>query len=248
MYQALKSIIKRVLPTDFLLKNEPALRGIYTLLYKGSRFECNICGTQLRTFIKMKNGDKICPRCGSLQRDRRLWGLLQTGLLRANSSVLDFSPSRCLYRKLKKTKGIRYTSTDLSGHFFADEQFDITAVPVGDETYDLIICFHVLEHIEDDRRAMQELSRILKPDGAVLVQTPFQEGEIYENPAIKSPEGRLLHFGQDDHVRVYSVLGLQERLQSCGFEVEVLTYSDAEPRYGLKAGEVVLLAGKETKK
>lgn len=244
MYQALKSILRRVLPTDFLLKNETSLRSLYALFYLGRQFECNICGTQLRAFIHMKNGDKMCPRCGSLQRDRRLWNLLQTGLLRDNISILDFSPSRCLYRKLKQTKGIRHTSTDLSGHFFADERFDITALPVGDETYDLVICFHVLEHIEDDRRAMRELYRVLKPNGAAIVQTPFREGDIYENEAINTPEQRLLHFGQEDHVRVYSVAGLRERLQSCGFDAMIVNHSGAESRYGLKSDDVVLLAAK----
>lgn len=245
MYHALKSILRQVLPTGFLLKNETALRSLYALFYKGKRFECNICSTQLRMFINMKNGDKMCPRCGSLQRDRRLWGLLQTGLLRDNISILDFSPSRCLYRKLKKTKDIRYTSTDLSGHFFADEQFDITALPVGNETYDLVICFHVLEHIEDDLQAMRELYRVLKPNGAAIVQTPFREGDIYENDAIKTPEERLLHFGQEDHMRVYSVAGLRERLQSFGFDTMIMIHcGGAETRHGLKSDDVVLLAVK----
>jgi SAM-dependent methyltransferase len=156
-------------------------------------------------------------------------------------SVLDFSPSRCLYRKLKNYPGISYISTDLSGDFLADRQYDITAIDAPDNRFDLILCYHILEHIPADQVAMRELRRVLKPGGTCLVQTPFKSGEIYENPAVTTPEERLQHFGQEDHVRIYSIQGLKERLEGAGFAVEVKTFgSGPTVKNGFATGDTVL--------
>ena len=126
-----------------------------------------------------------------------------------------------------------------------DHNYDITAIPVEDNYFDNILCYHVLEHIPDDRAAMQELFRVLKPGGKVIIQTPFKEGEIYEDFSIVSPEERLKHFGQEDHVRIYSVEGLNKRLKDSGFEVEVRKFEVEEgDNYGLKGKEVILIASK----
>ena len=126
-----------------------------------------------------------------------------------------------------------------------DHNYDITAIPVKDNHFDNILCYHVLEHIPDDRAAMQELFRVLKPGGKVIIQTPFKEGEIYEDFSIVSPEERLKHFGQEDHVRIYSVEGLNKRLKDSGFEVEVRKFEVEEgDNYGLKGKEVILIASK----
>jgi len=174
-----------------------------------------------------------------------MWQLLNNGLLNEGITVLDFSPARDIYRLMRKQKGINYFSTDLSGEFIADYNYDITNIDAVDNKFDLIICYHILEHIIDDIKAMQELYRVLKPKGHILVQTPFKEGKIYEDYTISSSEDRLKHFGQDDHVRIYSVEGLKNRLISVGFTVEVLSYND-EPNNinGLKNNEHVLLLSK----
>ncbi len=116
-----------------------------------------------------------------------------------------------------------------------------------DQSYDLVLCYHVLEHIEADRQAMRELFRILRPGGYCLIQTPFKTGEIYEDFSIVRPEERLIHFGQADHVRIYSVQGLIDRLSQVGFAVERRDFpGEAEDRLGLKRGETILLAKKST--
>ena len=95
---------------------------------------------------------------------------------------------------------------------------------------------------------MQELFRVLKEGGKALIQTPFKEGEIYENDAIISPEDRLRHFGQEDHVRIYSVSGLKRRLEKAGFALEdrnfVALEDDSALRLGLKETEIILIASK----
>jgi len=244
MYQTLKNIISNIIPRKFLFEQEENFRRLYAVFYIGNQFQCNICKINLKKFIALSNGDSMCPKCGSLQRNRRLWQLLETEFLTPNSTLLDFSPSRCLYRKLKKTPNINYQSTDLSGDFIADFQFDITNLKIADNCYDLIICYHILEHIPDDIAAMKELYRVMKPGAKALVQTPFKEGEIYENYNIISEEERLLHFGQKDHLRIYSDIGLKKRLESCGFQVEIREAFDDENKLNLNAKEKILILTK----
>ncbi|NJM14936.1 MAG: class I SAM-dependent methyltransferase [Bacteroidales bacterium] len=192
-------------------------------------------------------GDLLCPNCGSLARNRRLWLLLESRFLAPALHVLDFSPSRCLYRNLKKKQGISYQSTDLSGDFISDYQYDITNIKTVDNQFDLIICYHILEHVPNDLQAMKELHRVLKPGGTCLIQTPFKGTEnIYEDPAIVSEQERTLHFGQKDHVRIYSVQGLNKRLTQVGFTVNVQTFGPAIPNTnGFKEMETILFCHKK---
>ncbi|MEL6718191.1 MAG: class I SAM-dependent methyltransferase [Bacteroidota bacterium] len=159
-------------------------------------------------------------------------------------NILHFSPARSIYRKLKKQKTIKYTSTDFADEFLADEKLDITNISSPSNYYDLILCYHVLEHVEKDYLAISELYRVLKSGGIVLIQTPFKEGEIYEDFTIKSPQERLKHFGQEDHVRVYSVEGLRERLRKVGLQVKTLHFKNPSSKTGLRREERVILAKK----
>ncbi|MCU0429491.1 MAG: class I SAM-dependent methyltransferase [Cytophagaceae bacterium] len=226
---------------------EPSLRLMYGWWYQGTQHQCPVCEKGNRRWTALKaSGDLLCPHCGSLSRDRRLWQLLQEAPLADGASVLDFSPSRSLFRKLSSWKAIRYEASDLSGNFLAHHQFDITQIPVEDNSYDVILCYHILEHIENDLQAMQELCRVLRPGGLIFIQTPFAES-CYENPAITSEAERLVHFGQEDHVRIYSIDELRKRLESCDFEVQVNRFlsSDKTLYYGLSHSETVLIATKK---
>jgi len=243
MYNGAKKLLSKIIPTQTLQKHEVALRGVYAAFYSGNRHQCTICNIKLRTFLQLPNADLLCPKCGSLSRDRRLWQLINDDFLKPGFTVLDFSPSRCLARNMKRLKEITYMPTDLSGNFIADFRFDITKLDLADNSVDRVICYHVLEHIDEDQKAMAELFRVLKPAGKVLIQTPFKEGEIYENPAITTPQDREIHFGQDDHVRIYSINGLKSRLETAGFNVAVKTF-DADIRTGLAANETIFLTSK----
>lgn len=235
-----------MIPKKILFEQEENIRRIYAFFYSGNQFQCNICEKRLKQFVATKNHDFLCPNCGSLQRNRRLWHLLENEFLQPNIKILDFSPSRCLYRKLKMNEAITYHSTDLSGDFIADFQFDITNLAIADNTYDLVICYHILEHIAEDSKAMRELFRIMKPGANALVQTPFKEGEIYENDAIVSANERLKHFGQEDHVRIYSVEGLKYRLAQCGFLVEIRENFIDNNNFNLNSFEKILILTKPT--
>jgi SAM-dependent methyltransferase len=245
MYQILKNCLRKIIPRKILNQNEFFLRKVYALFYSGNSFQCNICDKKLRKFITNERNELLCPKCGSLDRDRRLWQLLESRFLMNNPKILDFSPSRSLYNKHKSIPKTDYSSTDLSGHFLSDFQYDITQMgDVKPNTYDLITCYHILEHIEKDTLAMSELSRVLKPDGHIIIQTPFKDGEIYENPLIISPEERLKHFGQEDHVRIYSKEGLKNRLESIGLKVEVKHYENSNNYNGFVENETILIATK----
>jgi SAM-dependent methyltransferase len=244
MYQTFKKIITKVVSRKFIFEQEETLRSWYSIFYAGNKYECNICQKKLRKFITFSNEDSLCPNCGSLKRNRRLWSLLETELLVPNMSILDFSPSRCLYRKLKKMKTINYKSTDLSGDFIADHHFDITNLEITDNSLDLVICYHILEHVNDDIQAIKELFRVMKPGGKALIQTPFKDGNIYEDYSIVSDEERLKHFGQEDHVRIYSVSGLGKRLGNCGFLVKIIEDSSTENKYDFDEKEIIILITK----
>jgi SAM-dependent methyltransferase len=242
MYKTLKKTVKAIVPNSILFQMEETLRWPIGIWYSGSKHQCPVCEKKLSGFIILENGDAICPFCGSLPRTRRLWKLLMEEL-KITGKVLHFSPSRSLYRRLKKNKTIDYVSTDFENEFLADKKYDITNLEADDNQFDFIICYHILEHIEKDLQAMKELFRVLKPRGTAIIQTPFKEGAIYENEKITSPEDRKTHFYQEDHVRIYSVEGLKLRLEKSGFDVKVKTF-EKEEFFGLKEGENVLFASK----
>jgi len=92
---------------------------------------------------------------------------------------------------------------------------------------------------------MKELYRVLRKNGTCIIQTPFKDGKIYENPSLKTEEERLKYFGQKDHVRIYSVSGLKERLSNCGFEVDVRKFIEDINNYtGFVENETILICHK----
>lgn len=243
LYSILKRILTQIVPKSVLFHYEYLLRYIYYLKFIGDKYQCNICNKKIKSFITVNN-DRLCPRCGSLQRTRRLWNILQTEFLKEKQKILDFSPSRSIYRVMKKGNYF-YFSSDLSRDFISDVTYDITDIDSVDNNFNLIICSHILEHIEDDLKAMNELIRVLKKGGYCIVQTPSKDGEIIEDYSIISPEDRERHFGQPDHVRIYSIEGLKNRLESVGFQVEIRSFNEEyENICGFNDKETVLICYK----
>ncbi len=242
MYNILKKAVNK-LPQGVLWNLEPYLRGIYAaVLYRGGSVHCSVCENSFSKFQTLPE-DLLCPKCGSLGRQRQLWQILEKNNLIQNKSVLHLSPARSLRRKLETIEGIEYHTSDYNGDWKTDFKYDITNILAPPNRYDTIICYHILEHIREDIKAMRELYRMVRPGGVVLVQTPFKDGNIYENEEkTHTPADRLAHFEQEDHLRIYSVEGLAERLRTSGFTVKIMQFDDEyEAIYkGLKLPEYVL--------
>ncbi|MEM6395468.1 MAG: methyltransferase domain-containing protein [Bacteroidota bacterium] len=257
MYQRLKSAYKALVPESVSRLFENPIRWLVSLPYRGNRYYCPLCQTKLNRFIVLEDGHALCPRCGSLPRTRRLWFLIEEILEQANDrlTILHFSPPASLRKRILKRitqnkLSVSYQTTDTAGEFTADLAIDLTDNDLPDDSFDLIICYHVLEHIEDDRKAISELFRLLKPNGQALIQTPFlaEEGKAKELPNITTAAQRLQHYGQEDHVRVYTVSALDERLKSAGFTTHIRKtpngFSDDAERMQLKEVEFVIAANK----
>ncbi len=204
--------------------------------------ECPICGFigNFRAFGSPPRWNAQCPSCGSVERHRQLALVLRKMLLRG--TLLHFAPDSIA--PLLKTQPIQYVSADLYAPD-VDLKLNIEKIDLPDEQYDNIVCSHVLEHL-NDRMALLELGRILKRDGVLIVMVPIVEGcqSTYEDETITSPEEREIHFGQNDHVRVYGADFIQ-RLTNAGFDVQVHTAFGKEAlRYGLIMGQKIFICRK----
>ena len=138
-----------------------------------------------------------------------------------NLRMLHVAPERNLRKVLLAHPNINYLTVDLNSPL-AMVKMDITNMPYEDNLFDVIICNHVLEHIPDDRKAISELYRVLKPAGWAILQVPISQSLVttYEDPSITAPDEREKAFGQSDHVRIYA-RDYRERLESVGFSVQV---------------------------
>jgi SAM-dependent methyltransferase len=225
-----------------------ARRRALMLRHRGDAVRCPICGHGFDAFAPAWNrGYALCWRCGSHERHRALWMLLQArpAMLSRARALLHFAPEYCLRRVLDEAgrrDGFRYDTADLDPHG-VDMQLDITRMTLPDAAYDAVICSHVLEHVDDDGAAMRELHRVTAPGGWCLVMVPLdtEREASYEDASIVTPEARREAFLQDDHVRLYG-RDVEDRLQAAGFGVEVLRPRDSfgEPamlRAGLLPGD-----------
>ena len=163
--------------------------------------------------------------------------------------VLHFAPEEIFYRLFSSFKDIDYWTADLEPKRYGGmvrKQVDITDITFDDNFFDLIMCTHVLEHIPDDKKAMSELYRVLKPGGLAFLNVPiFNIPQTFEDPRINTPELRSKYYGQFDHVRAYGQ-DYPQRLQEAGFEVQLFTVNDEKllKRYGLDRNEKIFLCRK----
>jgi SAM-dependent methyltransferase len=208
---------------------------------------CNICGHEgyFGPASKGTQRDAKCPRCGSAMRDRlvKLW-LDANGDRIRTADLLHFAPERSL-AALIKPLAKSYISADLAKGR-AEKQIDIENMAFDERSFDVVLCSHVLEHV-DDQKALKEIHRVLRPGGYALIMLPLVEGwaRTYEDAAISAPEERALHFGQHDHVRYYGS-DVRERIKSAGFELVEFTPDGHEvARYGLLAGEKLFIARRQ---
>ncbi len=224
-------------------------------VYAGRRYRCPCCGSgfwRFRVYVADSGyRDTMCPRCGSLGRQRVDWLFLQDERLLDDRPfrLLHVAPEPCFRRRLAVMPGLTYVSGDVDSARAA-EQLDVTQIQYSDGSFDGAVCNHVLEHVPDDRLAMSELHRVLKPGGWAMLQVPveWERDETFEDPGVTDPRERERLFGQYDHVRVYG-RDYVSRLEGAGFEVEVADYvstvdGTVAERFQLDSRERVVLCRK----
>jgi len=189
----------------------------------GQGVRCVFCGWQGRRFLpagEPPHPNRLCPGCGSLERYRLTAHYLErSGLLREGQRILEMAPWPPLGAFCRAAPGVSYVSADLSSRA-AMIRADLTHLGARSHAFDLVICLHVLEHVDDDRAAFRELRRVLRPGGVVLLMVPVRGEHTLERPTSSAEEREHL-FGQRDHVRFYG-LDLRERLGGAGFQAEVV--------------------------
>ena len=241
-------LILNTIPRPLLIRLSYIIRPI--LVLKGDKFTDPIDGKSFKTFLPYGYGKQrlnvLAPSTLSLERHRLLWLYLknETDFFTSQKKVLHFAPEQAFYQRFKAMQNLDYITTDLNSPL-ADVKADICNLPFDDNSFDVILCNHVLEHIPDDTKAMQELYRILKPGGMAILQVPYEADReaTFEDDSITDPKERTRIFGQYDHVRVYG-MDYFEKLASIGFKVKAVDYTKkltetAIEKYRLPKGEFI---------
>lgn len=203
---------------------------------------CPICNSCFSEFFPILGGTRKarCPVCGSLERHRHVWVTITEdyNFFNCNNFILHFAPEPFFKKIFSARFGSNYIDCDLYAAR-ASNAIDITSIPFENNSFDRIICNHVLEHVPDDRKAMQELCRTLKKNGIAYITVPARDmATSYEDSSINTPELRRKHFGQGDHVRIYSVIDFVERLNDAGFSVQI---QFPKKQFGLDATRKLVL-------
>lgn len=233
----MKRLIKLILnifPRTLLQRAAGWAVPLLGIFYLGRGRECPLCGARRRRFLPYgyvtPREDALCPRCLSLERHRLLWLYLEreTSLGMDRPRLLHAAPEVALMRRLRKLYSDvpeRYVTADLESPL-ADMHFDIQQMPLADGSFDVVICNHILEHVEDDRRALREIFRVMRSGGWGIILSPvdLSRAETFEDDTVTDREERTRLFGQYDHRRVYG-RDYASRLAEAGFEVEDRDYA-----------------------
>jgi len=243
-------LILNIIPRPLLIRLSYVVRPVLAVLLKGDTFTDPIDGKSFKTFLPYGYGTQrnnvLSPSTLSLERHRLLWLYLknETDFFSAKKKVLHFAPEQCFLKRFRTLDNLDYTTTDLLSPI-ADVKADICNLPFEDNSYDIILCNHVLEHIPDDTKAMQELYRVMKPGGYGLFQIPqdLNRTTTFEDDTITDKAERAKIFGQYDHVRVYG-RDYFDKLRNIGFKVTEVDYTatlsaEAIKTYCLAQGEII---------
>lgn len=231
-------------------------------------YQCNVCGMAVKEFVPYRGGveklpelqkqfhvigsdvDKFgCPYCGCHDRERHLRLYLdKTGILnnKRKIRILHFAPEQHIISWLSQFKPELHILADLYASDPRYERIDIENIPYGDQSFDLVIANHVLEHVNFPHKALFEINRVLRDDGIAILQTPFSDllEKTFEDPGIKTAEQRLFFYGQEDHVRMFGrdVFSLmREHLVDKSYQHDDLFGSEVADVYGVNSREPFFL-------
>lgn len=228
---------------------------VLAIFYSGKGVECNVCGSEFRKFLpygRSGRDNALCPHCLSLERHRLMYLYLQrkTNFFKEDIKLLHVAPEYCFIDRFEKMKNLDYITADIESPL-AKVKMDIHQIPFEANTFDVAFCNHVMEHVDDDIKAMSELHRVLKPGGWAIIQSPqdWSRATTYEDPTITDPKERERLFWQDDHLRLFG-RDYGQRLEKGGFKVteDRFVMNELTPeevkRYALPANEVIYFCQK----
>jgi len=243
-----KVILNRV-PRPLLIKLSYVVRPFIAFYLKGNKYTDPIDNKSFRKFLpygyEVQRQNVLSPSTLSLERHRLLWLYLtnETNFFTSKKKVLHMAPEQCFLTRFRKLNH-DYVTADIDSPI-ADVTADIINLPFNDNSFDVIFCNHVLEHVQDDTRAMKELFRVMKKGGMGIFQVPqdLNRNVTFEDNSITNPKERAKIFGQYDHVRVYG-RDYFDKLRSIGFEVKEVNYSQKissklSSKYRLMEGELL---------
>lgn len=217
---------------------------------------CPICNNYVDEFLPfgvVLRENALCPICGSLERHRLIYLYLKakTSIFNKNVKMLHIAPEKILANVFRKYSNIDYLPTDLDKtRPMIKEEMDIQNIQYPDNSFDVIFCSHVLEHVPDDKKAMSELHRVLKPEGSAIIMVPINHSykTTYDDPSINTPELRKEHYGISEHLRVYG-LDFLDKLQEAGFNSKIDNYineftEETIRKYGLLKSDDIFVCTK----
>lgn len=244
-----------IIPRPVLIKLSYWVRPFVAFWLRGKKYTDPIDGKQFKAFLpygyENPRDNVLSPSTLSLERHRLLWLFLkkETDFFISDLKVLHFAPEQAFYKRFRRMENIIYTTTDLNSPL-ADVEADICDLPFKDNTYDVILCNHVLEHIPNDQKAMQELYRVMKPGGWGIFQIPqdLDREHTFEDHSITDRKERAKIFGQYDHVRIYG-RDYFDKLRNIGFNVTEVSFNknltpEEIDRYRLAPNEIIPLVRK----
>jgi SAM-dependent methyltransferase len=252
-----KHILNNI-PRPWLIKASYLVKPIIAFYLKGDTYTDPIDGNSFRKFLpygySKQRKNALSPSTLSLERHRLMWLFLknETSFFTSSKKIktLHIAPEQCFLKIFKKQKNLDYVTSDLESPI-ADVKADICNLPFKDDSFDVVFCNHVLEHIPDDKKAMQELFRVLKKGGFGVFQIPqdMSRENTFEDASITDKEERTKIFGQYDHVRVYG-RDYFNKLRSVGFKVEEVDYTqritpEELDRFCLMKNEILPVCYKE---
>ncbi len=246
----------RNIPRKYLQYFSHIVLKVVSIFFKGNNVHCPICKSNFRKFLpygRNSRDNALCPSCLALERHRLMWLYLEnkTEFFSKNIKLLHVAPEICFIDRFEAQHNIEYITADIESPL-AKVKMDLHAIPFEDNTFDVIFCNHVLEHVADDIQCLKEMHRVMKPGGWGILQIPIfhpLKEKTYEDASITDPKEREKVFGQNDHVRMYGK-DYGQRLAKGGFEVVEENYIDSIPAdqqalYALPTGEIIFRVEKK---